>query len=185
MAALSTETRVLTKRPAEILFYDVHAEGPFPNNEHLPVVVYRAAFQGLPRLNPTVLERVFHSNDWSNGWRDGVFDFHHFHSTAHEALGCYAGSARLQLGGPGGLALEFSSGDVLVLPAGVSHRKLESSSDFKVVGCYAGGLDYDMNREDADRDLVSASIARTPLPKRDPVYGEWGPLIERWHGGRG
>src|SRR5690349_3528658 len=104
MVALSTESAVLAKRPAEILFYDVHAEGPFPNNEHLPVVVYRAAFQGLPRLSPSVLERVFHSNDWSNGWRDGVYDFHHFHSTAHEVLGCYAGSSRLELGGPGGLS---------------------------------------------------------------------------------
>jgi uncharacterized protein YjlB len=184
MAALSTRDAAPAKRPAEILFYEVHADGPFPNNERLPVVVYRAAFQGSPRLDPSVLERVFYENDWSNGWRNGVYDFHHFHSVAHEVLGCYSGSARLELGGPGGLVLDLSTGDVVVLPAGVSHRKLEASSDFKVVGCYAGGLDYDMNREDADPELVRANIERTPLPARDPVYGEWGPLIQRWQGSK-
>ena len=184
MVAPPTELAAPSKRPAEILFYDVHAAGPFPNNERLPVIVYRAAFQGLPRLSPSVLERVFQSNDWSNGWRDGVYDFLHFHSAAHEALGCYAGSSRLELGGPGGLSLEFSAGDVLVLPAGVAHRKLEASRDFAVVGCYAGGLDYDMQRENADPELVAANIERTPLPRKDPVYGGWGPLMERWHGGR-
>lgn len=168
------------KRPAEVLFYSVHPQGAFPNNAALPVAVYRKVLGGARRLDPRVIERVFYSNDWSNGWRNGVYDFHHFHSSAHEVLGCYAGGARLELGGPNGALIDLAMGDVVVIPAGVAHRKLVATDGFKVVGCYAGGRDHDVHREDADPTLVAANIARTPLPAKDPVYGERGPLVQRW-----
>ena len=48
------------------------------------------------------MERAFAANGWSNAWRDGIFRYHHFHSTAHEVLGIAAGEVRVAFGGPSG-----------------------------------------------------------------------------------
>ena len=87
----------------------------------------------------------------------------------------------IQLGGPDGPVLEFARGDVVVLPAGVAHKSLETSKDFSVVGAYAEGRAYDMCRGHADEPAgVKARIAEVPLPEQDPVYGVTGPLVEHW-----
>lgn len=166
---------------AQIRYYELLGDGTYPNNEVLEAVLYRAAFSGQGTREPQAIERVFTRNGWTNGWRDGVYDFHHYHSTAHEVLGCYAGEARLQLGGPYGPVLEFHAGDVLVVPAGVSHKRTWGSSAFRVVGAYADGADYDMNMGgEGERPEADHRIARTPLPTADPLHGPSGPLIRRW-----
>ncbi len=160
----------------------LYEDAPFPNNAVLPVLLYHGAFalDGVADA-PALIERTFHKNGWSNGWRNGIYEFHHYHSTAHEVLGCYSGRARAQLGGPGGPIVTLAAGDVLVLPAGVSHKKIDSSSDFAVVGCYAHGADYDMNSGDDDeRPAADERIARLRLPDADPVYGPSGPLCSHW-----
>ena len=43
---------------------------------------------------------------WLGAWVDGIYAFHHFHSTAHEVLGIVAGSASVILGGPKGRRFE-------------------------------------------------------------------------------
>ena len=48
---------------------------------------------------------------WLGAWRDGIFPFHHFHSTAHEVLGIAAGTANVIFGGPQGRRFELASGD--------------------------------------------------------------------------
>jgi uncharacterized protein YjlB len=146
------------------------------------VLIYRGAFRAPKRSDPaTVIERVFAMNRWSRPWHDGVYGYHHYHSTAHEALGCFAGHARLQIGGPTGPEVELGSGDVIVLPAGVSHKSLEASDDFSVVGSYAGGRSYDMKYGHADeRPDADERIAQVPLPEADPVYGRDGPLRHYW-----
>jgi uncharacterized protein YjlB len=152
--------------------------GPFRTNPRLPALVYRGAFAGLIGEQAAAhVERVFHQHGWSEGWRDGVYDYHHYHSTAHEVLGCYQGSARVQLGGPQGPELELAAGDVLLLPAGTAHKQLKASADFCVVGCYAEGRAYDMLRGlPGERPAADARIHALSAPRADPVYGADGPL---------
>jgi uncharacterized protein YjlB len=105
----------------------------------------------------------------------------HYHSTAHEVLGVYHGSARVQLGGERGVVQEVHPGDVLVIPAGVAHKKLGSTADFGVVGAYPEGQDWDMNYGRlGERPRADSNIARVPLPKADPVCGPDGPLTVHW-----
>ena len=114
-------------------------------------------------------------------WRDGVYDFHHYHSTAHEVLGCYAGRATLQLGGPDGPTVTIARGDVVVLPAGTPHKRIEATRDFRVVGAYERGRDYDMLLGDpAVRLGAESRIDGVPSPQCDPIYGESGPLVQAW-----
>jgi uncharacterized protein YjlB len=70
---------------------------------------------------------------------------------------------------------------VIVLPAGTGHCNAGSSDDLLVVGAYPNGMDWDLCRGDpAERGQMLANIARVPLPDRDPVRGENGPLVELW-----
>ena len=74
-----------------------------------------------------------------------------------------------------------NEGDVIVLPAGTGHRKLESSSDFLVVGAYPPGFSADLLRgEPGERPGSDERIARVPLPRTDPVGGQGGPVLENW-----
>jgi uncharacterized protein YjlB len=164
----------------QVLTLWLYEEGPFPNNAALPALVYHRAFEPSSDLVARI-EQTFAANGWTNGWRNGVYPFHHYHSTAHEVLGCYRGQASVQLGGPGGPLITIACGDVLVIPAGVAHRAERKSTDFAVVGCYANGAEYDMRSGDPE-ELVEASarIARVALPTCDPVHGSSGPLLLHW-----
>jgi uncharacterized protein YjlB len=129
-----------------------------------------------------VLESLFASNIWENSWRNGIYSFHHYHSTSHEVLGIYAGSAQVQLGGDSGLKLDVRAGDVLVIPAGVAHRNLGSSPDFGVVGAYPEGREWDMNYgRRGERPAADRNIDQVPTPSTDPLYGSTGPLLVEWN----
>ncbi len=154
-------------------------DGTFPNSP-LPLLFYEEA---LPRdaVTPEALERLFAQNGWPPAWRASVYQFHHYHSTAHETLGIARGSARLMLGGPQGREFEVRAGDVIVIPAGVAHKRLSSSGDFLVVGCYPPGQHWDLLRgEEGDRPAADRNIAAVPLPEADPVGGKSGPLLTHW-----
>src|SRR4029450_3287026 len=75
-------------------------DGFIPNNPTWPVAVYRSAVK-LPRsLDPAaVWEEIFESNGWGDTWRDGIYDYLHYHSRIHEVLGIARGSAHVRLGG--------------------------------------------------------------------------------------
>ncbi len=144
-----------------------------PNNARLPVVIYRHALKGGGENLAERFEALFAEHGWLPDWRDGIFDYHHYHSTAHEALGVFAGSATLELGGPGGKRIEVASGDALMLPTGTGHRAVVASEEFQVVGAYPKGQRWDVCR-DAPDDAARARMGSLPDPKHDPVTGEAG-----------
>jgi uncharacterized protein YjlB len=160
-------------------------DGKVPNNP-LPVIIYRGAIAPDVRDPATAFEQAFAANDWTNGWRDGIYPFHHFHSTSHEVLGIARGHGRVRLGGEAGRDFDLAEGDVVVLPAGTGHKLLSASSDFLVVGAYPGGRDWDLIRADevdpASHDAAVARIRKLPLPESDPVAGKGGPLLRLWSG---
>lgn len=147
--------------------------GWVPNNPRLPVLVYRVPeaaddFSGL-----------FSQNDWSGIWINGVFDYQHYHTGAHEVLGVARGTARLLIGGPAGKEFAVKAGDCLVLPAGTGHQNLGCSEDFAVVGAYPPNQHADIQVSAANDDMLSR-IASVPLPMSDPVEGRLGCLLKLW-----
>ena len=82
-------------------------DGAIPNNPELPLLVYRRATTLADDDPATVFEALFTANGWPAAWRNGIHPFHHFHSTAHEALGVYRGTATARFGGEGGIDLRF------------------------------------------------------------------------------
>ncbi|MGP6147710.1 cupin domain-containing protein [Jeotgalibaca sp. A122] len=155
---------------------------PFPNN-HLPLLHYQGALKdvlGDISDSSEVLD-LFANNKYTNGWVNGIYKRHHFHSNAHEVLGCISGIAEVEFGGPQGNVVTFSKGDVVLIPAGVSHKLLKQTDDFSIVGAYPDNQIHDMQYGDAPNyDYIKNNIERTPLPKLDPIQGETGAVREYW-----
>ena len=147
-------------------------------NSPLPVLVYRGVLADETN-KAGGFDALFERNGWAGIWRDGIYDYDHFHSNAHEVLGVAKGSARLRLGGQGGRDIEVNAGDVVVLPAGTGHCRLSKSENFVVIGAYPPGQErYDICRK---RDVESEMrIAKTKRPATDPVTGKSGGLLDLW-----
>ena len=66
-------------------------DGLVPNNP-MPFLIYKGAV-ALDRAHPEqTIEKLFGANGWGAMWRNGVYDFLHYHATVAEVLG--AGIAR-------------------------------------------------------------------------------------------
>ncbi|NDY72870.1 hypothetical protein DO021_15330 [Desulfobacter hydrogenophilus] len=155
-------------------------DGTYPNNI-LPLVLLKQAIQSMEPISPSTIEKVFHENNWVSSWRNGLFGFHHYHSTAHEVLGIYSGWVKAQLGGPDGKTVIVEVGDVVIIPAGVAHKNIDQSPDFNVVGAYPIGQVPDMKYgKPGERPNADQNIQNIDRPEYDPVYGKAGPLMELW-----
>ena len=157
-------------------------DGGTPNNPHLPVILYRSPVKFEQGCDPAALfEVLFAAHGWKSSWRDGIYDFNHFHTGSHEVLGIARGQARVRLGGRAGRVVDLKAGDVLVLPAGTGHQRLSKSKDLLVVGAYPSGGAYDEpGPGEVDHQKAVARIAKVRLPAADPVYGAAGPLKTLW-----
>ncbi len=156
-------------------------DGRIPNNPTLPLLVYPKAL-GEPERDPSRCKEKLAENGWGGAWVNGVFPYHHYHSTSHEVLCVVGGSASIAFGGPEGAVVEVEAGDVVVIPAGTGHKNEGSSGDFSVVGAYPRGQEsYDLRTgEEGERPEVLENVRNVPLPEADPLYGRGGPLVERW-----
>lgn len=172
-------SRTTQTEPETLTFQD---DGRIPNSR-LPLLIYRDAII----LNDTetdlaaAMEERFASNQWTGSWRDGVYPYHHYHSTTHEVLGVYRGLATLKLGGSQGHEIDVLPGDVIVIPAGVGHMCVAHSSDFAVVGAYPNDRDRDLlTGEPYERPKALEKLKQVPIPELDPVLGKDGGLVKMW-----
>ena len=157
-------------------------DGAIPNHPRWPMLVYWNAVQ-LPRtLDPAaIMEDLFENNGWGGSWRNGIYDYLHYHSRIHEVLGVARGSAKVRLGGDHGRTFKFGAGDIVILPAGTGHQCLAAGKDFLVVGAYPRSGTYDECRGTADEHEWSVgSVDKVRRPGKDPVFGAKGPLLKLW-----
>ena len=166
----------------EVETFRLSENGWVPNNPRLPVLIYRASIKDEGReANAATFERLFADNHWPAQWRDTIYDYHHYHSTAHEVLGVASGRAILALGGPHCRIVEVRAGDTLILPVGTGHCRQSTTKDFYVVGGYPSGHDWDICRSAPTRKMV-VRMDTLELPDCDPVAGVQGPLMKAWYG---
>jgi uncharacterized protein YjlB len=116
---------VRDRKPVTFRFRD---DGATPNNPDLPLVIYRNAVVLDGSFDPAaVFEAIFAANHWCDSWRNGIYDFLHFHSMTHEVLGIARGAAKVRFGGAKGRVVNLKAGDVVVLPAGTGHCRVSAT----------------------------------------------------------
>jgi uncharacterized protein YjlB len=172
---------IATKRTAPIthMFAD---DGSIPNNPVLPFVLYRSGVDLTGSPDPEqVIEKTFTANGWGNLWRNGIYQYAHYHSMIHEAMAIARGRATVRFGGENGQEIELVPGDTVILPAGTGHQLLTQTQELVVIGAYPPTGKYDLCRgSKADHAKAIASIRNVPLPATDPVFGAEGPLVRLW-----
>src|SRR5690242_10477668 len=143
-------------------------------NSALPVLLYRGVLAANAAEKAKRFRERFQENGWTGLWTDTIYDYMHFHSNAHEVLGIAEGMVSIRLGGENGSLFRLKAGDMLVLPAGVGHRRVGDDDGLKVIGAYPRGQShYDMKRK-------GRRVPKVALPSTDPFYGDDGPLIRAW-----
>lgn len=176
----------LTPSPAtdvEIVRLKIPDGDEVPNNPDHPAVIARDALGGAH--GDRAVRGLMEQNGWGGTWTSIVFDYHHFHPDAFEALAVAAGSATLMLGGPQGEAIEVRAGDVMILPPGFGHRRLAMRDGFQICGAYPPGQEnYTVvSGSSSYDDAMLRQIAAVAKPRTDPVWGADGALLKAILGG--
>jgi uncharacterized protein YjlB len=163
--------------PLTILFED---DGLVPNSP-LPLLIYKHAIDVDNAHPERTIEELFGSHGWGDMWRNGIYDYPHYHSTAHEALGVARGRALVRFGGDHGTEIGVSAGDVAILPAGTGHQCMLASRDLSVVGAYPRGQKMEIARPTAENHARALrTIPKVGIPDTDPLVGVNGPLVRLW-----
>ena len=147
---------------------------------HEALMIYRSAF-----TNPSASHIESHFSSIgvvTPQWRYTMYSTSHFHSTSHEVLGIASGRAKLCFGhedNPKRVEETLQQGDVIIMPAGVSHRLLEDlDGRFEMVGSYPVGYSWDMCYGKKGEESRIEKIKDLPWFTRDPVYGDEGPVFD-------
>jgi uncharacterized protein YjlB len=156
-------------------------DGVIPNHPRWPLIVYRSAVHLQEDFDPAaIFEDLFARNSWGSSWRNGIYDYVHYHSRIHEVLGVACGSCKVRFGGNRGRILALKAGDAAILPAGTGHQNMGASEDFLVVGAYPPDGTYDECSSSEDHAGAVKTIPKIRKPRKDPVYGAKGPLTVLW-----
>jgi uncharacterized protein YjlB len=163
-------SHVRTVRPVRIKFA---ADGYIPNNPRVALLLYRNAVRLSDGRDPAaLLEAIFNANGWGDAWRNGIYDYVHYHPRIHEALGVARGTATLRLGGNKGKTVKVRAGDVIVVPAGVGHECLKASETFLVVGAYPPVGTYSECRGSyQEYEAALRLVRRSRRWTSDPLFG--------------
>ena len=164
-------------QPLTFIFGD---DGLVPNNA-MPLLIYKRAIEPGTHHPEATIEALFAGNGWGAMWRNGVYDYLHYHATVHEALGVARGNAVVRFGGDRGTEVAIAAGDVAILPAGTGHQCLSASKDFSVVGAYPPGPPMQITRPTPENHAKALqTIPHVKVPDTDPVMGADGPLVRLW-----
>lgn len=161
----------------EIVRLKIPAGDQVPNNPDHPAVIARDALAG--GHDDRAVRGLMERNGWGGTWTSTVFDYHHFHPDAFEALAVASGSATLMLGGPQGSTVDVRAGDVMILPPGFGHRRLGMRDGFQICGAYPQGQEnYTIvSGSNGYDDAMLRQIAAVAKPRTDPVWGSGGALL--------
>ncbi|MEO6848877.1 MAG: cupin domain-containing protein [Chthoniobacterales bacterium] len=153
----------------------------FPNNPDLPLIIYRAVTPKTGTPVALFFEEIFTKHAWPAAWRYTMYDFAHYHSNTHEVFGVFQGHARVRFGNGSGFETSLDMGDIVIIPAGVAHQRLNSIDNFEAVGAYPEGFSPNMHYGLPD-DLTAMlhQIEEVPIPSTDPAFGSKGSLITLW-----
>ena len=152
------------RKPHTVRFKD---DGLVPNHPRWPLIIYRGAVDLDDGHDPAaVIEDLFEANGWGDTWRDGIYDYVHYHSRIHEVLGIARGKGRVRFGGKKGRIFTLKAGDVAILPAGTGHQCLSADDDFLVIGAYPPTGTYDECTTVEDRPRALKTIPKVPCRAR-------------------
>lgn len=172
---------IKTLQPQTIISEIIPENGYFPNNVVYPLLIYKIALNLENEKSPESIQRLLKDNGWYQSWVDNIYDYHHYHSNTHEVLVIYNGEGVVQIGGENGKIYDIEKGDVIIFPAGLAHKSISLSNNFKCVGAYPLDIDYDMNYGKAEEHpQVDINIKHVPLPAQDPIFGKNGLLFDYW-----
>lgn len=164
-------------KPVSFVFAE---DGLVPNNP-LPFLLYKGAISLDDGEAEAIIEKLIEANGWGQTWRNGIYDYLHYHATVHEVLCVARGRALVRFGGDHGEEFEIRKGDVAILPAGTGHQRLSASDDFAVVGAYPPGPEMEVTSPTPENHRMALKrIPRVAMPETDPIYGPEGPLVDLW-----
>ncbi|WP_348629624.1 hypothetical protein [Mesorhizobium sp. M7A.F.Ca.ET.027.03.2.1] len=159
--------------------FQYNGDGVIPNHPHWPLIVYCGALK-LPRqFDPAaIFEDVFERNGWGSSWRNGMYDYVHYHSRIHEGLGVARGSGKVQFGGQRGRVSTLKAGDV---PAPLTTALAPAttfwlSAPTRLTALMTNAPQARTTREQSGRFPRSRNCARIPSTERG--------LLDLWKASR-
>ncbi|KAF1984587.1 hypothetical protein K402DRAFT_139814 [Aulographum hederae CBS 113979] len=162
------------------------APTPSVPNNNLPILLYRNV---LPKpYNSAKAKEFCEGNGWEMRGEWGAITTHHFHPNTPECYAIVRGSSQLLLGRgqhdkAGGVEVLVRTGDVIVLPPGISHCSVSAEEGYWYIGVYPPTAPKWRNlycEGEEKMEELRKEIDRVEIPDFDPVFGRNGPLTKIW-----